>query len=400
MSVIRFVHTDSLRLGSPVSGLSDCPEWLRKVAGSAVRTAVTNVFEAAIAGRCHLLLIAGRLTESSQDLDLAITWLKGQAVALREHGIRLVIAGHPESDHPALRHLDAVLVAPGERLDVWLNGAERIECSVTPASTPGRTGVLGIEVGTQSIRRPQTELAYVAVPALSPSPTSDTLEGVAAAHNRLLRVSAGCPQSIGPTERGAFGCQLVEADLSRQTLTARACATDVIRFAQELISFRQGMAASQLGNHLKERSRILSTNDRRTTVVEWIIDGHLALSGATNEPLNEFELLKDLRGSLHAGHSGAWPYRIRFSDNSTVDASRHHSIAAKGFTAVVRERIMKSSRHDPLNENTSIGIPMGAGSEAAVGLDLLRRVAICQALKKGAGTNSVQHLSSHLAVGS
>lgn len=68
-------------------------------------------------------------------------------------------------------------------------------------------------------------------------------------------------------QRGAFGCQLVEADLSRQTLTARACATDVIRFAQELISIRQGMAAAQLGNHLKERSRSL-TNDRRTTVVE------------------------------------------------------------------------------------------------------------------------------------
>ena len=375
MSVIRFLHTDSLRLGSPISGLSDSPEWLRKVAGSAVRTAVTNVFEAAIAGRCHLLLIAGRLTESSQDLNLAITWLKGQAVALREHGIRLVIAGHPESDHPALRHLDAVLVAPGQRLDVWLNGAKRIEFSVSPASTSGGAGVLGIEVGTQSARRPQTELAYVAVPALSPSPTSETVEGVAAAHNRLLRVSAGCPQAIGPTERGASGCQLVEADLSRQTITARACATDVIRFAQELISCRPGMAASQLGDRLKERSRALSMNDPRTTVVEWVIDGHLVLSGATTEPLNEFELLKDLRGSLHAGHSGAWPYRIRFSDNSTVDASRHPSIAAKGFTNVVRERIRESNSPEQLNENTSVRFPIGAGSEAAVGLDLLRRVA-------------------------
>lgn len=90
MSVIRFVHTDSLRLGSPVSlGLSDCPEWLRKVAGSAVRTAVTNVFEAAIAGRCHLLLIAGRLTESGT-VRIWISpsrGLKAQVIALREHGI-------------------------------------------------------------------------------------------------------------------------------------------------------------------------------------------------------------------------------------------------------------------------------------------------------------------------
>jgi hypothetical protein len=375
MSVIRFLHTDSLRLGSPVSGLSDSPDWLRKVAGSAVRTAVTNVIEAAIAGRCHLLLIAGRLTESSQDLDLAITWLKSQTVALKEHGIRLVIAGHPQSDHAALRRLDAVLLSPGQRLDVWSNGGERIECSVASSSVQGREGALRIEAGTEARLHSQTELAYIAMPSVLPSSTADTFEGVTAAHDRLLRVSAGCPQSIGPTERGAFGCQLVEADLSRQTLTARFCPTDVIRFAQELIPCRQGMAAAQLGGLLQERSRSFSTTGRRTTVVEWIIDGHLTLSNVAAEPLNEIDLLKDLRTSLHAGHSGAWPYRIRFSDNCTVDSSRHPSIAAKEFATVILERVRKQEQHDRTHENSLVRIPLGAGSEAAVGLDLLRKVA-------------------------
>lgn len=375
MSVVRFLHTDALRLGSPISGLADSPEWLRKTAGSAVRTAVTNVIEASIAGRCHFLLIAGKLTESSQDLGLAVTWLKAQTVTLREHGIRLVLAGHRESDHAALRRLDAILMAPGQRLDVWFDGAERIEYSVSPSSIPGRTGALGIEVGTESARRPQADLAYVAVPSLMPSSTSDSIDGVASSHDRLLRISAGCPQSIGPMERGTFGCQLVDADLSRQLLTARACVTDVIRFAQELISCRQGIAASQLGELLRERSRSSSTNGRCTTVVEWVIDGQLSLSGSLTEPLSEFDLLKDLRSSLHAGHSGAWPSRIRFSDNSTVDASRHPSMAAKEFAAVVRERILRFSHCDRLIENSAVGIPLGAGSEAAVGLDLLRRVA-------------------------
>lgn len=375
MSVIRFLHTDSLRLGSPISGLSDSPEWLRKAAGSAVRTAVINVIEAAVAGRCHLLLIAGKLTESSHDLTPAITWLKAQTLVLHKHGIKLVIAGHEASDHAALRRLDAILVAPGQRLDVWSNGAERIEYIVTPASTPGRAGALGIEIGTESGRRPQADLSYVAVPSLTPSSTSDSMDGVASAHDRLLRMSAGCPQSIGPMERGTFGCQLVDADLSRQLLTARACVTDVIRFAQELVLCRRGMAASELGELLRDRSRMLSANGRCTMVVEWVINGHLTLSGATMEPLCEFDLLKDLRSSLHAGHSGAWPHRIRFSDNSTVDASQHPSIVAKEFTAVVRERILKFSGHHRLIENYSAGIPLGAGSEAAVGLDLLRRVA-------------------------
>ena len=375
MSVIRFLHTDSLRLGSPISGLSDSPDWLRKAAGSAVRTAVTNLIEAAIAGRCQLLLIAGKLTESSQDLGPAITWLKAQTLVLRNHGIQLVIAGHPESDHAALRRLDAILVAPGQRLDVSPNGAERIQCHVSPASTPGRAGALGIEVGSESGRRPQADLAYVAVPSLTPSSTSNSIDGVVSAHDRLLRMSAGCPQSIGPMERGTFGCLLVDADLSRQLLTARSCVTDVIRFAQELVSCQQGMAASELGELLRDRSRLLSTNGRCTMVVEWVIDGQLTLSGAMLEPLCEFDLLKDLRSGLHAGHSGAWPHRIRFSDSSTVDASQHPSIAAKEFTAVVRERILKFSRCSSLIENSSAGIPLGAGSEAAVGLDLLRRVA-------------------------
>lgn len=375
MSVIRFLHTDSLRLGSPVSGLSDSPDWLRKVSASAIRSSVINVFEAAIAGRCQLLLIAGRLTESSQDLELAVTWLKGQAATLREHGIRLVIAGHPESDHAALRRLDAILVAPGQRLDVWPLAGDRIECVLSSVAVPAHKGSLGIEIGTESGRRPLAELAYVAVPSLTPSSTADSVDQVASAHDRLLRISAGCPQSIGPMERGPFGCQLVEADLLRQSLTARNCVTDVIRFTQELISCQSGMTATLLSQLLSERSRSIVANGRRTTIVEWIIDGHLSLSGLTTESLSEFDLLQDLRGSLHAGHSGAWPCRIRFSDNSTIDASRHPAIAAQEFAAVVRERILKIHQHDRKFEHATIGTPMGAGSEVAVGLDVLRRVA-------------------------
>ncbi|HQX54265.1 MAG TPA: hypothetical protein PLR25_30405, partial [Planctomycetaceae bacterium] len=165
------------------------------------------------------------------------------------------------------------------------------------------------------------------------------------------------------------------ADPSRQTLTARACTTDVIRFVQELIPCRQGIAIPQLTDLLRERSRTLSTNGRRTTIVEWIIDGHLTMSGAMAESLSEFELLKDLRGSLHAGHAGAWPCRIRFSDHSTVDATHHPSLAAKEFTAVVCDRIVKAGCRDRVGESLAAGTPIGTGSEAAVGLDLLRRVA-------------------------
>ncbi|MDA1231977.1 MAG: hypothetical protein O2856_14485, partial [Planctomycetota bacterium] len=141
------------------------------------------------------------------------------------------------------------------------------------------------------------------------------------------------------------------------------------------ISCQPGMTATQVSELLREKSRSIVANGRRTTIAEWIIDGHLSLSGLTTESLSEIGLLRELRSSLHAGHSGAWPYRIRFSDNSTVDASRHPAVAAQEFAAVVRERILKIGQRNGKFEHATIGTPIGAGSEAAVGLDVLRRVA-------------------------
>jgi len=375
MTVIRFLHTDALRLGSPVAGLAHSPDWLRKVAASAVRTAVTNVIEAAVAARCHLLLIAGRLTESDQDLELAITWLKAQTGVLREHGIRLVLAGHPDADHAALRRLDAILVAPGERLDVRSNSADRIECIVTPRTIAARPGSLGIEVAGQTTVRPQADLAYVAIPAVNSSAMTNSIDGVASAHDRHLRISAGCPQAVNPAERGVFGCQLVDVDLVHQTLTARFCSTDAIRFAQELVTCRPGTPASQLCDLLRERSRLLDTTGRCTIVVEWIVGGQVVLSPTANDSLDESTLLKDLRGSLHAGHSGAWPCRIRFSDNCTLDVSAHRSAAAQEFSSVVLGRFSRAEHQTLFSDHGAVGIPLVSGSEAALGLNFLRRVA-------------------------
>jgi hypothetical protein len=333
------------------------------------------VIEAAIAGRCQFLLIAGRLTESDQDLDLAVSWLLTQSTRLREHGVRLVLAGHPESDHAALRRLDAIILGPSQRLDVWSTAADRVEFSVSSRMLAGHPGALGIEVSGATTDRPKSELAYVAVPAVRPSAIAHSFDGVATAHDRLLRLSAGCPQAIGPAERGVFGCQLVEADLSRHALTARFCPTEVIRFAQELVSCRPSMQASQVCELLRERSRALGTSGRCTTVVEWVIDGQLALSHSGEESLSEMELLKDLRATLHAGHSGAWPCRIRFSENSSVDVAGHRSLVTHEFSAVVRDRFFKSDRWKKPSEYDGVGVPLCSGSEAAVGLDVLRRVA-------------------------
>lgn len=379
MSVVRFLHVDALRLGSPVAGLSDSPDWLRKVATSAVRTAVTNAMEAAVASRCQFVLISGRLTELDQDLDLAVSWLSASATRLREHGIRLVIAGHAESDAAALRRLDAIFLPAGQRLDLWYGTANRLEMTSSSRGLAARSGALGVEVGTSTSPRPMADMAYVAVPSVRASDSSHSFDGVAAAHDRMLRLSAGAPQALSPAERGVFGCQMVEVDLSHQTMTARFCPTDVIRFAQELVSCSPGMNSAQLCDVLRERSRAIGTNGRCTTVVEWIVDGQMLFTSSREDSLCELELLRDLRNGLHAGHSGAWPCRIRFSENSTVDLGTRMSPVTVEFTSVVCERLQRTQRNrlgnHVVNGQGILGIPLGAGSETAVGLDVLRRVA-------------------------
>lgn len=375
MSVIRFLHVDALRLGSPVAGLSDCPDWLRKVASSAVRTSVTNAIEAAIAGRCQFVLIAGRVTELDQDLELAVSWLASAALRLKEHGVRLVLTSHSDAESAAFRRLDALILNPGQRLDVAAAGNDRAELTAVSRTIAARHGSLGIEVGTSTSPRPLADLAYVAVPSVRASDASHTFDGVSTAHDRLLRLSAGATQALGPTERGVFGAQLVEADLVRHSMTARFCATDVIRFAQELVSCSPGMTSVQLCDLLREKSRTIATNGRCTTIVEWIVDGQMLFTSSRQESLCELELLKDLRNGVHGGHAGAWPCRIRFSDSSTVDLGARMSPVTVEFSSVVCDRLQKTSRHRSMAAATLLGIPLGAGAETAVGLDVLRRVA-------------------------
>lgn len=363
MSIVRFVHVDALRLGSPVCGLSDSPDWLRKTAAAAVRTAVINTLEVAIASRCQFVVIAGRLCEAPHDFDLAIGWMRLQTARLTEHGIRLVIAGHPASDFPALAGLDAILVAPGQRLDVCDSGHGAVDFSVLASQTPARRGSLGIEVASSIATRPLADLAYVAAPS-EYSMSHGSIDGTTIAHDRLLRLSAGCPQAIQPAERGAFGCQLVEADLACQQLTARFCATDVIRYSQVLLNCLPGTPVDRVCELLRDRSRSIASAGRCTTVVDWLIDGEICWPAGRRESCTEADLLRELRASLNAGHSGAWPGRIRFSDGCTVEVAADSPLAARELATVLHER-----------RSRAMSSTAGSGNDLLTGLTLLRRVA-------------------------
>jgi hypothetical protein len=371
MSTIRFVHTDALRLGAVVSGLGECPDWLRKVASASVRTAVINSFEAAIASRCRFVLIAGRVSEYPADLETAAAWLRTHSASLRDHGIQLVIAGHPASDFPALSGLNAVLVPPGHRWDVTVTAAGQVVSSVTPSHRRAESGVLGVEVcaGAESHQRPLADLAYIAVPSVVPPGEALGSDGTVIAHHGTLSLSAGSPQAIQPGERGVFGCQLVEADMSRQTLSARFCATDVIRYSQVTLNCVVGTPTDRVADLLQERSRAIGLTGRGTTVVDWLIDGSLVWGGGLRSSLSEPELLRELREGLNAGHAGAWPRRVQLADSCSVELAAGCTRADVALTETLAEEPPAAG----LAMSRRKVLPSGRAAELLTGLSLLRR---------------------------
>ena len=371
MSVIRFLHTDSLRLGSPIVGLSDSPEWLRRTSASAVRQAVTNLVDLAIAVRSHFVLIAGRLTESADDLEPAVSWLCPQIQRLAQHGIATVVAGHDVQEHATLSRLNAVLLSPGQFLSANLRNDKTVELLVGNAGQASFGGDLRVDVGLAN--RGSAGMDYSAVPGPVMSGTLQAADGSVVAHQQYLRLTAGPVQALGLSERGPCGCVAVEADVTQQKLIGRFCATDVLRFVQELVVCPEGTRPSELLRKLMERSRQIASR-RCVTLAEWIVDGAFLADGDDEQSILEADLLRDLRQGLNAGHSGAWPCRIRFSERSQLEMPGGPSLLLRSLAGVIHERRQRvSSSGSGVYEFR--GLPLGQGSEVAEALSVLRRVA-------------------------
>lgn len=347
MSVLRFVHTDHLRLGSPLTGLADCPDWLRRIASAAVRKSVANVIEAAIASRSHFLLISGRIVETPQDHDVAVAWLAEQTSQLEHLGIRVVITAYENPEHAALRRLNAILCSPDQQLMVSLDFNNRAHFRVSRPSDSHRPTIGGSQSSPslviqraehQPVGLNRHEAVYRTVtsqvPEQQPShiPTRKQFDEddviisrrshfpedhAAGAENwievseaGILSVAARSSQSLGPSECGPHGCRIVEVNLQQSQINARFCATDVVRFAREELQCYPEMTASDLVSAVTARSRQMHTVGGRISIVDWDITGSLYADSQRSGALDERSLLSALRNELDAGHSGVWPRRI------------------------------------------------------------------------------------------
>lgn len=340
MSLVRFVHAGALRLGSPILGLTDSPEWLRRIAVSAVRQSVIRLFDAAVAAGCQFVYVAGRLTEQPEDLHLASLWLAGQQSRLQSAGVRLVLAGPDAVAACSAGGLSALVVPCGEHLVVQ-PAADGLRFSTTSAAVV-----------------PAGSLYFSAAGAQQHSGT-------------ICFDSALYAAPLQPLSAAESGCGgvLCEADPGRQQLSVRPCAVEVLRFARERLSCPDGTTPEELLSLLHAASRSLA-GSRGTTVVEWEIDGRLSVAGSSGARLCEAELLRDLRASLRAGHAGAWPARIRFSDRSELSLEAGLEVLSRELAEAVQRRHVRRQAAQSAG-SPQAGLPLGAGSEVPETLRVL-----------------------------
>ncbi len=329
MATVRFVHSDFLRLDTPIGGLADSPDWLRRLATGGVRQAVKNLIQTTISQRADFLLIAGSVAQSDDDIEAISRWLADQFEPLHRRGIKVVVAADSHAAAEALRNVCDVIVRPGGVIGVQheIGGGIRLQSvAATTAPDASFTVAIGNDRGCSLPNR----IVYQAVPAvISTTENADrhTTDG-------CLELSAGPVQSVSPEEAADCGCILVEVDLSTREIQSTFLATDVIRFVTEELSLPEVSTVDGLIAEISRMSRSLDRRSRQTVIVDWVLKTRVTTDLRNVSDLSELNLLTRLRQFLQGGHRGFWPRSIRFSQDSAVHVTSSEDAAVEQYLDV------------------------------------------------------------------
>lgn len=365
MTTIRFVHTDHLRLGAPLSGVAHPPSWLQQLTSSSVRQAVRNVIDTAIAERAHFLFIAGSICDSSEDLESASRWLSEQFVALRREGIRVVAVADNHTNAQHLHSICDVVLSRSECLLVTGNRDGDVQFVKSAAATVGQSSDLVITSGRPHELSQIGRTAYHAVPALRADAGSDRMSGSAS-----ITVSAGAVQSLHNRETWNCGCVVVSADIAARQLATRFVVCNPIRFASETLDLTESVTAARLVDDMAAASRSLQRTTEQTVIVDWTVQSRLTSDHHELLQMDEPSLLSHLRHQLESGHQGVWPRRIHLAEPANVLLEHGAGAAEEEYVDVVTGP--DSERRLSVSQQAA-----GAGrcAELIAGLQLLSRVA-------------------------
>lgn len=369
MATVRFVHSDYLRLDTPVGGLAGSPDWLRRLATGSVRQAVKNLVQTTIAQRADFLLIAGSVADSDEDIEAISHWLAEQFEPLQRRGIKIVVAANSHRSAVALRNICDVIVRPGGIIGVQHENGGSIGLQSVAAATAPDTSFT-IVIGNDRGCIPPNRIVYRAAAS-----TSRTADADCVTADGCLQLSAGPVQSVSPQESADRGCMLVEVDLSTREMQASFLATDVIRFATEELSLPDVSTVDELIAEISRKSRSLDRRSSQTVIVDWLLQTQVTTDLQGVADLSELKLLTRLRHFLHGGHRGFWPRSIRFSEHSVLRVTAPRGVAVEQYMDVVTG--WRDSRSVNGDVEPSV-IPIdstGVSWELLTGLNLLRPAA-------------------------
>lgn len=369
MSKIRFVHTDFLRLATPVSGISDAPGWLQKLSGNCVRQAVRNVIDTAITQEVDFLLIAGGITESSIDLAACVVWLDQQFERLRENGIRIVINARTDQEAAMLQPICDTVVREQSRLIAGIDssGHVRLSESTHSSTTTGHPELI-IHIGNDQAEPGRT--VYHACPSLQPSGDAEM-----ASRNGYLALSAGAVQAVTPTETTEHGCLVIEANVTTRELKSQFFVSDVLRFATEELHLSSTITSDSLASAIADASNSIGRLAAQTVVVDWQVSADVACELADVARFGEFELLHRLRADVQSGHRGVWPRRIEFSRSSSIDVASAAIDSVEEYVQLVCGFVTPFERDRLTHQRRMPNGESGVAPELIAGLSLLGRVA-------------------------
>ncbi|MDG1895967.1 MAG: hypothetical protein P8J37_13765 [Fuerstiella sp.] len=369
MATVRFVHADFLRLDTPVGGLADSPDWLRRLATGSVRQAVKNLIQTTIAQRADFLLIAGSVAESDEDIEAISRWLAEQFEPLQRRGIKIVVAADSPRSAGFLRNVCDIVVRPGGTIGVQHESGGSIRLQSVSATTAPDTSFT-IAIGNDRGSIPPNRIVYQAAPAISKTVNADCLTA-----NGSLKVSAGPVQSVSTQESADCGCILVEVDLPTREMQATFLATDVIRFVTEELSLPEVSTVDELVAEISRTSRSLDRRSTQTVIVDWLLQTRVTTDLRGVSDLGELNLLKRLRQFLEGGHRGFWPRSVCFSESAVLKVTSPCGVAAEEYIDVVNGCRNSSN----VTGGVGQGIPSKDGSgvsrELLMGLSLLRPAA-------------------------
>lgn len=367
MSQIRFVHTDFLRLATPISGVADTPGWLTEQAAGSVRNAVRNLADTAVNHDADFLIVAGSLTDSTPDLPLVVAWFQHIALRLQESGVQVVVSASTDQEAALLAPVCDIVLRPGELLHASLRH-QNVQLR-TSHRGDATSEELTISIGRE-LSPPEGRTVYNAVPGLQCSTDADS-HGVVG----YLSLAAGAVQAVRPDERGEYGCIVVEADTESRLLKSEFVATDVIRFAQEDLSLKTTMTTESLAAALVSASESIDRSSAHTVILDWRIDAELAADLHDVGRLDEFELLHRIRSAVQSGHRGVWPRRLSFLPSATLRVATPEYDSVQEYIQIVSGAVHSYDVDQYTTPHRLLSGQPGVSPSLISGLSLLGRVA-------------------------